>query len=98
TTDTLYPPGTGRYDLVVTIPGQLRASVASVPMSVSFPKVDGHPFARILPHEPDQAVTFEQAVQQPNARVYIQGDVNLDLSGMQFIHVAAGVQIIGERD
>jgi len=37
-------------------------------------------------------------VQQPNARVYVQGDVNLDLSGMSNIHVARGVQIIGERN
>jgi hypothetical protein len=95
--DTLIPPATGRYDLVVINSAQVY-HVASVGVQVSFPKVANHPFARITPHIPDQAATFEQIVQQDDARVYIQGDVNLDLSGMADIRVHPDVQIIGERD
>ena len=94
---TLIPPATGRYDLVVTNSAQVY-HVASVGVTVSYPSVSGHPFARITPGVPDEAATFQQVVQQAGARVYLQGDVNLDLSGMKDIHIAPGVQIIGERD
>jgi len=98
--DKLIPPATGRYDLVVVNNANVY-HVASVDVTLSaFPVVAGHPYARIIPGtgSGDQAATFEQAVQQPGARVYIQGDVNLDLSGMANIHVARDVQIIGERN
>jgi hypothetical protein len=67
-------------------------------VDVAYPTVSGHPWARITPFVPDEAATFGSIIQVPNARVYIQGDVNLDVSGLSDVPVAAGVQIIGERD
>src|SRR5262249_62050018 len=91
-TQTLIPPATGHYDLVVINSAQVY-HVASASVHVAFPVLGIHPFARITPNIPDEAATFEQIVQQDNARVYIQGDVNLDLSGMADIRVHPGVQI-----
>jgi hypothetical protein len=45
----------------------------------------------------DQAQAFVQAVGTPNAVVRIAGYVDLNLSGLQYVHVAPGVQIIGDR-
>lgn len=96
--DKLIPPATGRYDLVIVSNGAVYTEGSVNVQVTSFPVVSGHPFARITPNVPDQAATFEQAVQQPGAEVFVQGDVNLDVSGMTGIQVAPGVQIIGERD
>jgi hypothetical protein len=96
-TQTLVPPATGHYDLVVVNSAQVY-HVASAYVNVTFPTVDNHPFARITPHIPDEAATFQQIVGQDNARVYVQGDVNLDLTGLDFIPVHPNVQIIGERN
>jgi hypothetical protein len=41
--------------------------------------------------------TFVQRIGAPGAAVRIAGDVNLDLSGLENIRVAPGVQIIGDR-
>ncbi|PTA43234.1 tectonin domain-containing protein [Micromonospora sp. RP3T] len=43
-----------------------------------------------------QAELFANAVTVPNAIIKIVGDVNLDLSGREFIRIAAGVQILGD--
>jgi hypothetical protein len=45
----------------------------------------------------DQKVRFQEAVGTPQAIVRIAGNVNLDLSGLQGVVVAPGVQIIGDR-
>ncbi|WP_435279824.1 FG-GAP repeat domain-containing protein [Streptomyces sp. 1222.5] len=45
----------------------------------------------------DQVAKFVEAVGTPNATVKISASVNLNLSGMQFIRIAPGVSVIGER-
>jgi PASTA domain len=93
----LAPPSSGSYHLMV-FSNNFVYDVGSRHVSVAYPTVSGHPWARITPFIPDEAATFASIVQQPNARLYIQGDVNLDLSGLADIPIAAGVQIIGERN
>jgi len=46
---------------------------------------------------PDQLRRFVQAVETPNTVVRIAGNAELDLSGLDGINVAPGVQIIGDR-
>lgn len=90
------PPSTGHYDFRVVSNGNFY-DVVDWPVTVNFPVLGGHPWARIT-RGGDQAATFAAAIRQPSAYVYVQGDVNLDLSGMSYLQIGAGTQIIGERD
>ena len=93
---TVQPPSTGSYHLHVISNGNTY-DVAYSNVDVTFPVLYGHPWARIT-RSGDQAATFADAISQPKADVYVQGDVNLDLSHMSYLPIGAGTQIIGERD
>ena len=90
------PPSTGHY-LLRVVSNLNFYDVSTSNVTVNFPVIGGHPWARIT-RGGDQAATFAQAIRQPEADVYVQGDVNLDLSNMSYLPIGHDTQIIGERD
>jgi hypothetical protein len=90
----LAPQSSGSYSLRAVINGWI-ADFGSESVAVGVPEVDGRPTVEIT--RPDQKALFAQVVGLPDALVRIAGDVELDLSYMDNIHVAPGVEIIGER-
>ncbi len=91
---TLWPQSSGTYFVEVTIGGRsVDFGAASVTIGLS--EVNGRPMAEITKNS--QKALFANAVGLPNAIVRIAGGVDLDLSHMDHIHVAPGVQIIGVR-
>jgi hypothetical protein len=94
-TAVVSPPTSGSYELDVFSNGYFYV-MAQDSVTVSLPTVNGHPLAAIT--RSDQAGLFVQGVSTQDAVVTIRGDVNLDLSNLDFLDVAQGVQIIGERD
>ena len=59
------------------------------------PVVDGRPNVAITSNE--EVALFVQAIGTDNAIVRIANDVQLDLSGLEYLHIGAGVQVIGGR-
>lgn len=90
----LTPQSSGSYFLQVFVNGWY-IDFESEPVTVGLPVVGGRPTAEIT--QPSQNGLFAQAVGVPNAIVRIAGDVDLDLSYMDDLSVATGVQIIGVR-
>jgi hypothetical protein len=90
------PQSSGTYFLRVSTPGWITSSdVGSATVSVALPVLNGRTAVAIT--QPNQSALFAQAIAIENAVVRIAGNVNLDLSGMSFLRVAPGVQILGDR-
>jgi hypothetical protein len=68
----------------------------TVKVSMPVPQPDGTQVT-ITDDSPASRVTFVSAVMAPNAIVRVSGNVNLNLSNLEDIPVAAGVQILGDR-
>jgi hypothetical protein len=90
----LIPQTSGTYSLQAVINGWI-AEFGAEPVTVGLPVVNGRPTVEIT--QPGQNALFAQAVGVPNAVVRVAGYLDLDLSYMAHIHVAPGVEIIGER-
>jgi hypothetical protein len=91
---TLAPQSSGTYFLRVVINGWFT-DYGSRSVAIELPTVNGRPTVDIT--QPGQNALFAQAVGARDAMVRIAGNVNLDLSYMDHIYVAPGVQIIGVR-
>lgn len=69
--------------------------LALTSVRVQLPQVDRRPTVTIT--SDDQMSLFLQAIGEYNAVIRIQNQVNLDLSYLDELHIAAGVHIIGGR-
>lgn len=90
----LSPQNSGTYFLRASMIGWF-GDFGFASVTVSLPVVNGRTTVEIT--QPDQNALFAQAVGVPNAIVRIAGNLDLDLSHMDHIRVAPGVQIIGMR-
>lgn len=72
------------------------ATLQYVPRPVASPTPLGT--VEITGNGPDQQVRFAQAVQTPGTTLNVASTVNLDLSGLEALPVAAGVTIVGRQD
>jgi hypothetical protein len=71
---------------------------ASVTVNYPQPPLDGSPPSfTVTANSVTQRRQFVQAVQTPGTKVYVTGNVDLDLSGLDGIVVAPNVQILGDR-
>jgi hypothetical protein len=75
--------------------GTAHTDVGSAPVTVVLPQVNGVTTVDITAGS--QKFLFAQAIAADHAVVRIAGDVDLDLSGLSFLQVAPGVQILGDR-
>ena len=90
------------WSLVLTDSSQLNPidTLATANIGVNLPTgplPGGQTTLTVTADTVDQRRAFAQAVQTPGAIIRIDGDVNLDLSGLSDISVAPNVQIIGDR-
>lgn len=89
------PIATRSYQLRVGFGGgsrQLASKVAAVQLPTG---PTGHPTVTLTRN--DQAPLLVQALATPDARVFVQNQVSLDLTGYHDINLATGVQLIGGR-
>ena len=90
------PQSSGNYLLRAFLRGWItHTDVGSAAVSVALPVVNGKTAVAIT--QPNQNGLFAQAIATENAVVRIAGNLDLDLSGMSFLRVAPGVQILGDR-
>jgi Tectonin domain/Proprotein convertase P-domain/Putative Ig domain len=86
----------GRAELRRADPRDHRT--ASVTMNYPQPPLrDSPPTFIVTDNSVEQRREFVQAVETPGTTVIVAGNVNLDLSGLDFVNVAPGVQILGDR-
>lgn len=88
------PQSSGSYFVELWVKTR-KTDSGSVPVTVALPVVDGRPTVEIT--QPNQNGLFAQAIGMEHALVRIAGTLDLDLSGMSFLHVAPGVEILGDR-
>jgi hypothetical protein len=96
------PTASGTWTLKLTTPTGLTKNLASVTMTVTQvpPPPDPLQAGSTVTISTTGAASrdlFERAVVTPGATVHVAGNVNLDLSGVENLHVAPGVKIIGDR-
>src|SRR5262249_13060617 len=88
------PQSSGTYFLQAFVNGWFM-DLGAASVHVSLPLVDGKPTVAIT--QPNQNGLFAQAIKEKDAVVRIAGGLDLDLSYMSYLHVAPGVQILGDR-
>jgi hypothetical protein len=90
---------TGTWALRLLLPGGRGRDLAGLGLTVrpDGPLTDGSTEVTIIGDWLDQRRMFVRAVQTEGVTVRIVGDVNLDLSGIESLHIASRVRIIGDR-
>ena len=99
-TISLTPAQTTSAALALSSGGESRV-LASAPVTVNpympAPLPSGQTTVTIVANDVVARRLFVRAVQTPNATVHIAGDVDLDLSGLEYLPIFPGVQILGTR-
>jgi hypothetical protein len=88
------PQSSGTYFVQARVNGS-TIDLGGVAVQVVLPEANGRTTVDIT--QPNQAGLFAQAINTSKALVRIAGDLDLDLSGMAFLRVKPGVEILGDR-
>ena len=95
------PIQSGQWALRLSLNVGGQRTVATTPVTVDPPVQQPLPpeqhTVTINADNPAQRLEFVQAIATPNTTVTINGDVDLNLSGLLNLPVAGGVQILGDR-
>ncbi len=89
------PIATRSYGLRVAFGGAARTIATAVATVQLLTDSNGRPTVTLTAN--NQVPLLLQAITTPNARIFLQNHLELDLTGYQYIYVAGGVQLIGGR-